>query len=140
MYRLISSPIVAAVLGLGLCVGVLPGCSNAPKKTVQKETPNLTTVVSPRRDYSNETMVRVYSLNGLGLKDAPAEEIQAFMETVRDMVVTKDWDRTKSTIQVFGVLCTVRTTPENHLLLEDYLNQVQRVMDGSVYPMRSSVR
>lgn len=127
-------------IGLGVVMALLSGCSTAPKQTDPDKVSVDSIVVSQRRDPDTETMVRVYSLRGVGLKDAPAEEVQAFMDTLRSMVVTSQWDRTNSTIQVFGVLMTVRTTPDNHLLIEHYLNQVRQVMGEHPLAVGATVR
>lgn len=118
---------LALVAGLGLAT--LTGCQSWTAS--QDET-----VVTTRREFTQATMVKVYSLEGIGLKDAPVPEIEAFTKTIRDLVVTNQWDRSDSAIQVFGILMTVRTTPKNHLLIEHYLDQVHQI----VTPPRLSMR
>lgn len=115
----------ATCLGTAVALTTLSGCQSSMARDMTPE--HSESVVTSRYDARDGTTVRVYGLDGLGLKDAPVEEIEAFMATVRDMVVSKEWDRNKSTMKVFGALLTVRTTPENHLLIDDYLSQVRRV-------------
>ena len=82
----------------------------------------------------------MYNLRGVGLNDATPQEIEAFMETMRNLVVTKDWHKTKSSIQVFGSIMTVKTTPKDHLLIESYLNEVRRVMSDPSTMMGAALR
>jgi len=127
-----SCTFVWRTLSIGLSVGLgvmaASGCQNVSKTTSLDAQPNNTVVISRNRDSYAMTMVKVYSLRGVGLNDAPPEEIQSFMDTMRKMVVSSSWDKTHSAVQVFGVLMTVRTTPENHLVIERYLNEVRQVM------------
>ena len=115
-------------LSLGFCVLAATGCESAPKKSSSDTTSANTMVISRQQDSSPLTMVRVYSLRGVGLNNAPPQDIQAFMDTMQQMVVSNTWEKTSSSIQVFGRLMTVRTTPENHLVIERYLNDVRRAM------------
>ena len=137
MKREIASSVVVWVLGVGLCGGALSGCQGTSRTEDSRES---TTIVVPRHDYTRETLVRVYNLHGIGLNDSTTEDIEAFMGTVRELVVTKKWHKTKSSIQIFGSLMTVRTTPTNHLLIENYLNEVRRVMKDTTMSMGVSLR
>lgn len=127
------------VLSIGLIMGLgatgFAGCNSVS----HTEKPESTTVVSRNQENHNDTVVRAYSLRGLGLKDAPAEDIQAFMDTLRKMVVSKSWDKTRSTVQVFGVLMTVRTTAENHLMIERYFNEVRQVLQRQPLSMAPTI-
>ena len=117
-------------IGLSMGLGVVgaSGCESVHKADRSDSRQTDTTVVSRQQNPYAKTMVRVYSLRGVGLKDSPPQEIQAFVDTMHKMVVSKSWDKTSSAVQVFGVLMTVRTTPENHLSIERYLNEVRQVM------------
>ena len=129
MFHITRLPAGLAVVGAGLSLMTVTGCQSLLGH-------NDETVVTTRREFVQPTVVKVYSLEGIGLKDAPVEEIEAFTKTIRDMVVTKQWERSNSAIQVFGILMTVRTTPQNHLLIEHYLDQVHQI----VAPTRLSLR
>ena len=137
MKRVFTSSAVAWVLGVGVCGGMLTGCQTVSETADTRES---TTIVMPRQDFTRETIVRVYNLRGVGLNDAAPEEIEAFMETMRSLVVTNDWRKTKSSIQVFGVMMTVKTTPKDHLLIENYLNEVRRVMSDPTVMMGAALR
>lgn len=130
----------ALLIGLSLSMTVFSGCDGIQKQTHSQEPSEDTIVVSRRHDPSDETMVRVYSLRGIGLKDAPPEEIRVFMDNMRKMVVSKSWDRTASAVQVFGVLMTIRTTPLNHLRIEQYLTEVRKVMQQQPLSMGNAMR
>ena len=137
MKRVFTSSAVALVLGVGVCGGVLTGCESVSRTA---DTGDSTKIVMARQDYTRETIVRVYNLRGVGLNDASSEEIEAFMSTMRSLVVTKNWKKTKSSIQVFGVMMTVKTTPKDHLLIENYLNEVRRVMNDPTITMGAALR
>ncbi len=109
----------AVAMGMGSV-----GCQMSSQSDASMKKQN-DTVVMGRSEVGESTLVRVYSLNGVGLKDAMPEEVHAFTSTIRDMVVTKEWDRADSRIQVFGLLMSVRTTPDNHMLIDEYLRQIR---------------
>ena len=137
MKQVFTSSAVVWVLGVGLSGVVLSGCQGISRTADSRES---STIVVPRHDYAKETLVRVYNLRGIGLNDSTTEDIAAFMETVHELVVTKRWHKTKSSIQIFGALMTVRTTPTNHLLIENYLNEVRRVMKDAALSMGVSLQ
>ena len=119
---------VLGLLGVIICTAALTGCGTLFGN-------KSSTVIASRHDVRNQTIVRAYSLDGLGLEDAPPQEIQVLMTTIEDMVVTKQWGRSESAIQVFGTLMTVRTTPDNHLLIEDYIERIRRIANQPHYSM-----
>ncbi len=119
---------VLGLAGLVFCAATATGCASLFGDESK-------TVITQRGDLRSQTMVRAYSLDGLGLNDAPPQEIQVLMNTIHDLVVTEQWDRSDSAIQVFGMLMTVRTTSENHLLIEDYLERVRRISNQPHYSM-----
>lgn len=133
---------MSRMLLIGLSVGLgaagVPGCESMHKADQSGSKQTDTTVVSRQHDPYAQTMVRVYSLRGIGLKDSPPQEIQAFVDTMHKMVVSKSWNKTGSAVQVFGVLMTIRTTPENHLSIERYLNEVRQVMQKQPLSMGSA--
>lgn len=137
MKRVFTSSAVVWVLGAGVLGGMLTGCQGVSRTA---DTDESTTIVMPRHDFTRETIVRVYNLRGVGLNDATPEEIEMFMETMRNLVVTKDWRKTKSSIQVFGSMMTIKTTPKDHLLIENYLNEVRRVMNDPSLTMGAALR
>ena len=111
--------------GLAAAALLTSGCQYLP---MHKPAAAKKTVVTPRADRAADTMVRVYNLKGIGMEHASNEEIEAFTGIIYDLVVSTDWDKTRSDVQVFGTLMTVKTTPDNHLRIEDYLNRVERAM------------
>jgi len=138
MKRVITSSAIAWVLGVGV-LGGITGCQSMFRTADTGESTS-TKIVMARQNFAAETIVRVYNLRGVGLNDATSEEIEAFMETMRSMVVTKDWQKTKSSIQVFGVMMTIKTTPKDHLLIENYLNEVRRVMNDPTITLGAVLR
>lgn len=131
MRRTFVSRAFTTGLSLGLSVFAASGCQNTPQKANLDSESTNTTVISRHQESYPMTMVRVYSLRGVGLNNAPPEDIQAFMDTMRKMVVSNSWEKTSSAIQVFGKMMTVRTTPDNHLVIERYLIDVRRAMQHS---------
>ena len=117
-----------AAAGLILSATTLTGCAGMFGSK--------SAVITPRNHLAKQTVVRAYNLDGLGLNDAPPQELQVLMTTIQDMVVTDRWERSDSAIQVFGMLMTVRTTPDNHLLIEDYLERVRRITSEPHYSMK----
>ena len=99
---------------------------------------NSRSVVTKRTDPHDLTIVRAYSLQGVGLREASVDEIEAFMNTIEKLVVSKQWESSRSAFQVFGSLMTIRTTADNHLLIEDYLERVRRVVSEPQYTLRNT--
>ena len=119
--------------GLGCAVLMLAefsiaGCEGAPKASGVKTPSNTTSIVTPRHEINQRTIVRVYSLRDIGLEDTAEEHIRNFTDTIREVVVTDEWEGTYSSIHVFDVLMTVRTTRENHHLIQEYLEQISGIM------------
>ena len=119
--------------GLGCAVLMLAGfsiagCEGAPKASAVKTPSDTTNIVTPRREIDRRNVVRVYSLHDVGLEDVAEENIREFTDTIRSVVVTDNWEDTHSSIHVFDVLMTIRTTRENHHLIQEYMEQVRGIM------------
>ena len=87
-----------------------PGCTAFNSVDLPTPEAPATTVVTPRNESDSMTVVRVYNLKAIGLQHATTEEIEAFTTIICDMVVTKDWKKTRSDVQVFGSMMTVKAT------------------------------
>lgn len=106
----------------------ITGCEGPTKPSAVKTPSGTIRIVTPRREIDRRNVVRVYSLRDVGLKDADEEIIRDFTETIRRVVVTDNWKDTHSSIHVFDVLMTIRTTRENHHLIQEYMEQVSGIM------------